>query len=32
LDLVAPAFLPVLACTGRNACATKTDSFNRVVN
>jgi hypothetical protein len=31
LDLVAPAFLPVLACTGRNAGATKTDSFTRVV-
>jgi hypothetical protein len=31
LALVAPAFLPVLACTGKKAGATKPDSFNRVV-
>ena len=24
--------MPVLAGTGKNACATRTDSFNRVVN
>jgi hypothetical protein len=32
LDLVAPAFLPVQASTGKNAGATKPDSFTRVVN